>query len=243
MSGSNNAQGRATPQSITGSTNETRTLAHTGADVGDSNVSRLTNTTGSLTPILKWTVPKKYRQLVYAGGKHVTKAELRTREDFPSHSGTTLSISALLQPIAGEPQLDEQPYPTVVVANTTTGNELTVDSIDYAANEITLATDPSGDDVAVWTAISEGTIKYVAENQFDQQVGPLDKFGVPLHVFNDFKQDRNQTQIHLIGSAQFRREEKLVAVVDSPQEVKWEDSDYPRGQYASRYEQEVDVSV
>jgi len=236
-------QRRATVEKKSGSTNETRTFSHTGAEIGEDNVELYENTTDSVNPILKWEVPKKYRKVVYAGGKHPTKAVLRTREDFPTHEGEEIEIEGRLQPTAGETKLDDQPFPAVVVANTSTDEEIEIEDIDYATGTVTLAEDPDGDDVAAFPTISDGVIKYVAENQFDQQVGPLDKFGVPVHVFNDFRQGRNQTEIHLVGSARFRRDEKIVVTLDSPHEIVWEDEDYPRGKFASRLEQKVDVSV
>jgi len=232
------------PTTITGQMSDTRTFAHTGTEVGEDNVERLTNVGGREDVILRWTIPKKFRAVAYAAGKHFTRAELRHRVDISGQSGTTVSLDGMadLTTIAGQTDIDEQPFPVAVVVNTTTGNELTVSDVDYAANELMLATDPSGDDLAVFPVINDGYVKYVGENQFDQRVGPLDPWGIPTHVFNDFRQDKNNTRVHLVGAARFKREESLVLVIDSPYEVVWEDSDYPET-YASSWQQKVDVSL
>lgn len=232
------------PATISGPVSDTRSFSHTGAEVGDSNVELNQNTTGREDVVLRWTMPKKYNRVAYAAGKHYTHAELRHRVNRTSHSGTSVDVDgdADLVPVAGELEVDDQPFAAVRVVNTTTGNELSVDSINYGANTLTLATDPAGDDLALFPVMNEGYVKYVAENQFDQRVGPLDPWGIPSHVFSDFEQDNNETRIHLVGAGSFKRNESLALVVDSPRQVVWEDSDYPEG-YVSRWQQRVDVSL
>lgn len=232
------------PTTITGQMSDTRTFAHTGTEVGTDNVELLSNVAGREDAVLRWTIPKKFRRAGYAAGKHHTRAELRHRVDIAGQNGTSVDLSgqANLTTIAGEVNIDEQPFPVVRVVNVTTGNELSVNDVDYSANTVELASDPGGDDIAVYPVINDGYVKYVAENQFDQRVGPLDPWGIPLHVFNDFRQDKNDTRIHLVGAAAFKREESLVLVVDSPYSIVWEDSDYPES-YVSTWQQRVDVDL
>lgn len=232
------------PSTITGAMSDTRTFSHTGNEIGADNVELQSNATGREDMVLRWTMPKKYNAVRYAAGKHYTIAELRHRVDRAGFNGTTIDLSddADLGPVAGEVNIEEQPFPVVVVVNTTTGNELTVNDVDYATDEVTLASDPGGDDLAIYPVINDGAVKYVAENQFDQRVGPLDKWGIPTHVFNDFKQDKNETRIHLVGAGTFTREESLVLTVNAPYAVVWEDDDYP-DTYASKWQQRVDVDL
>lgn len=232
------------PGTITGPMSDTRTFSHTGAEIGSSNVTLEQNTTGREDVILRWTMPKKYNAVRYAAGKHPTTAELRHRVDRAGFNGTTVDLSgeADLLPVGGETEIDEQPWPVVTAVNTTSGDQIDVVDADYSANEITLASDPGGDDLALWPAIADGYVKYVGENQFEQRVGPLDPWGIPSHVFVDFKQDKNETRIHLVGAASFTRDEALALTIEAPYQVVWQDSDYP-DTYASKWQQKVDVDL
>lgn len=232
------------PTTITGPMSDTRTFSHTGSEVGDNNVERRSNVPNREDAILSWTIPKKYRRVAYAAGKHFTRAELRHRVDVTGQTGTDVELdgNADLTTIAGQKQLDEQPFPVVRVVNVSTGNELTVEDVDYPSNTVTLASDPGGDDLAVYPVINDGYIKYVGENQFEQRIGPLDPWGIPVHVFNDFRQDKNDTRIHLVGAGAFKRDEALVLVIDAPYEVVWEDDDFPEA-FVSSWQQKVGVDI
>lgn len=245
---SNNSENvqQSGPSTITGATSDTRTFNHRGTEVGSGNVTLSQNAAGRLDEILSWTIPKKYKMMVMAGGKHFTKAELRTVESFTGTAGddTVQSLSANLVAISGESDLDEQPFPVAVAYNVTTGTEYDIVEVDYEGDEVTLGTDPAdGDTVKIWPVISEGVVQYRGKNAFGHQVGPLDEWGVPAHVFADFDQENNRTQIFLPGAARFERDEELVLFYEGPQQIVWEDADYPRGQYVSKLEQRVDVQV
>lgn len=234
------------PGVITSKNADTRTLNHRGTEVGSANVTRSQNTTGRYDEILRWTVPKKFVEMVVAGGKHYTKAILRTTESITGTTGddTTISLSTNIVPIAGEPTVADQPFPVAVVYNVTTSTQYTVTDADYEANTITVGTDAaSGDTVKVWPVMSEGVLQYRGENAFNHQVGPLDEWGTPAHVFADFNQEKNTTQIHLPGAARFEDDEHLVLLYDAPRQVTWTDADFPNGQYVSKVEQRVDVVV
>ncbi len=246
MSSNNNGEQRSGPSIITSPSADTRTFNHRGTEVGDGKVSLTQNAAGRNSPVIEWTMPRKYRRVVFAGGKHWTKAELRTVETVSgtSNDDTVQTTATNLVPISGEGDLADQPYPTVVAYNVTTNTEYDVVNVDYEANEVTLGTDPSdGDTVKLYPVMSEGVAQYRGIDAFEHQVGPLDEWGVPLHVFADFDQDKNQTQIHMVGAAEFETDEALALYVDAPQQVVWEDADYPRGEYVSTIEQRVDVEV
>lgn len=226
--------------------NDRRSLTHTGREVGSENVELLQNAANSNSPILKWTCPRKFQTIRYAGGKHTTKFVPRSREEVTGTTGddTVVSLTADIAPPAGETNQYDFPYDPVVAYNVTTGVEYDIASYDFGANEVTLGTDPaSGDTVALWPVIIEGTIQYRGLDQFDHEVAPLDEWSTPVHVFNDFEQNKNETEIHLVGAAQWEENETLALYMDSPRQVVWSDADYPRGQYASQIEQRVDVSV
>lgn len=231
---------------ITSPSADTRTLNHRGTEVGSGNVTRSTNSTGRYDEILRWTVPKKYVEMVIAGGKHYTKAILRTTESISGSTGddTVVNLSTNISAISGEPKVDEQPFPVAVAYNVTQGVQYDIVDADYEQNTVTLGTDPaSGDTVKIWPVMTEGILQYRAENAFGQQVGPLDEWGTPAHVFADFNQEKNTTQVHLPGAARFEDDESLTLLLDAPRQITWEDADYPNGAFVSKVEQRVDVQV
>lgn len=248
QNGGGGSQGdRVGPNVISTPNSETRTLNHRGTEVDSANVTRSQNTTGSLTEILRWAQPRKYEEMVFSGGKHWTKAELRGLETFDGDgSTTTFSLTANIQAIGGETAIEDQPFPTVVAYDTAAGSQLTVDSVDYVNDDVTFASAPNTgtDNVKIWFVINEGTFQYRAEDAFGHEVGPVNEWPVASHVFADFDQEKNQTQVHVPGAARFSSEsEALKLMLDSPRQVVWTDADYPEGQYVSRVEQRIDVMV
>jgi len=243
------AQGQQVGPSVISSPNaETRTLSHRGDEVDSGNVTRSQNTTGSLTEVLRWTVPSKYEQLTLAGGRHWSKFILRGLETFSGDGvATAFTLTADIQAIGGETTVADQPHPVVVAYDTAGAAQLTVDSVDYVADEVTFTTAPATgtDNVKVWYVVSEGTCQYRAVDAFSHEVGPLNEWEVPLHVFADFNQDKNTTQVHIPGAGRFDKDEELKLMVDSPRQVVWTDADFPsaEGQYVSTVEQRADVLV
>jgi hypothetical protein len=247
MSSNNNSgEQRSGPAIITSPSADTRTFNHRGTEVGSANVDLEQNTVNQNGPILTWTMPRKYTRVVFAGGKHFTKAELRTMETLTgtANDDSVVSLNTNIVPISGEEQLDEQPFPVVEAYNVTSDTEYDIVDVDYIANEVTLGTDPAdGDDVKLWPVMSEGVVQYRGYDAFGHQVGPLDEWGVPAHVFADFDQEKNQTQIHMVGAAEFETDEELAMFLDAPRQLVWEDADYPYGEYVSTVEQRIDVEV
>lgn len=231
---------------ISGATSDTRTFAHTGSEIGDENVELYSGTGGSerYDPVLSWQIPRKYRAVSYAAGRHFTKARLRHREDIDGQSGTEVVLEdSYLMPIGGKEDVDDQPFDVAVVYDLDAEEELHIEEVDYSANNLHLEEDPNGNDLAVYPIITTGTVQYRAENAFGHTIGPLDEWGVPVHVFADFKQNKNDTKIHLVGAAEFSRDETLTLYYDGPNEIVWEDDDYPRGKFASMWQQKLDVEI
>lgn len=229
--------------------NDRRSLTQAGHEVGDSNVALHQNTANTNSPVLEWTCPRKFSQIRYAGGTHKTKFVPRTKEtqSAPSPSGgtVTFSLNSQIQPIHGETLQEDQQYPPVVAYNKTQDTEVMPESYDYGTNDVTFPDTniAQNDDIALFSILVEGTLQYRGIDQFDHEIAPLYNWSEPIHVFHDFEQDRNETQVHLVGQATWEESETLALYIDSPHQIVWEDSDYPRGQYVSVIEQRVDVTV
>jgi hypothetical protein len=223
--------------------NDRRSLTHTFSEVESSNGTRQQNSANSNTKVLEWTCPRKFESIRYAGGRHKTKFIPRYMESASPNGTQDVTLSGNIQPIAGETTPDDMPYPPVVAYNTSDSKEYTDLSYDFASNTVTLPEDPQGDTVKLYPTITEGTLQYRGLDQFNHEIAPLDEWSTPIHVFHDFEQDNNQTELHLVGAVQWRESETLALYLDSPRQIVWEDADYPRGQYVSTIEQRVDVSV
>lgn len=226
--------------------NDRRTITHTGSELGSGNVTLNQNATGREDTILSWTCPRKYDQITYAAGRHYTKFIPRYKEVFSGDGGTTtFTLTGTVDPPHGETVMEDQNYPPVVAYDTDAGTELDVESVDYATGDVTLATAPNNanDNLLLWPVLVEGTVKFIGEDQFGHRIAALDPWGIPIHSFNDYNQSKNMTQVHLTGAVSWEESEKLGLYLESPRQVVWSDADYPRGQYASTIQQEVDVDV
>lgn len=226
--------------------NDRRSLTHTFNEVGSSNGTLSQNTASTNSPVLQWACPRKYKHIRYAGGRHRTKFIPRYMESITGTTGddTTVSLSGDIQPVTGESDVADMPYDPVVAYNVDQATEVSISSYDFAANEVTLASDPADTEtVKLYPIITEGTVQYRGLDQFDHEIAPLDEWSTPVHVFHDFDQNKNESEIHLIGAAQWAENETLALYMDSPRQIVWQDSDYPRGQYVSTIEQRVDVTV
>lgn len=231
---------------ITNPKNDRRTLVHTGNEVGSSNVTRSQNAPDSYTKILEWVCPDKYDQIDYAAGVHPTRAELRSKQTADGDGSTgPFAIGANVVPVAGEEAIDDQRFPVLVAYDSDASSQLTVADVDYAANEVTFENAPNNasSNIEMWPVMADGKIQYRAIDQFDHEVGALDHWGTPLHVFSDHDVNKNDSQIHLVGRMSFAENETLGIYVDAPEQIVWSDGNYPEGSYVSEYSQKVDVSV
>lgn len=226
--------------------NDRRSLTHTGQEVGSSNINRSQNSADRLSEVLAWTCPRKYDRITYSAGDHYTKFLPRYRESFDGDgSKTTFSLTGIIGEPNGESDVSNMRYQPVVAYDDAAGSQLDVESYDFATNEVTFTSAPDSGtgNVIMWPVITEGIVKYVGLDQFNNQVASLDTWGIPLHVFNDFDQAKRMTRTHLTGAAQWQENETLSVQIDSPRQVVWDDADYPNGEYASTIEQKVDVDV
>lgn len=234
---------------VTNPQNDRRTLTHRGDEVGDTNVELLQNTVGVMSPVLKWTCPRKFKRIDYAAGVHPTRFVPRTVEEVTDDgvvdgATTDFALATNIHPIAGEPVLSDQPWPAVVAYDVTAGAEVAIDSIEYGSNTVSLANAPAmGNDLKFYPVIGDGNVQYRGIDQFNHEVGSLDNWGTPIQDFSDHDQMKQDSMIHLVGSITYRENEVWALYVNSPQQVVWTDADYPRGEYVSTIEQKVDVSV
>lgn len=227
-----------------GVTNDRRTITHRGSELDPSNVNRKQNVTGQETPILEWTGPRKYSRIEYAAGVHPTFAELRAMEEVAGISSETQTLSTNFVPIDGEPDLDDQPFEAVVAVDVTAGSKVALSDIDYIDNTVTIdsADYTGGNDYKFYPVIADGHVKYRGIDQMNHDIGSLDKWGTPLVAFSDHDQKKADSRIHLLGSAAWGEEETIAVNIESPDQVVWEDADWP-GAYVSEFRQRVDVTV
>lgn len=226
--------------------NDRRSLTHRGSELGDDNVDLMQNATGREDTILEWTCPRKYDLITYAAGRHTTKFNPRGLETFDGDgSQTEFSLTAKIEPPAGETYIPDMKYQPVVAYDTDAGAELEVAEYDFNGNTVTFESAPNTGtgNVKVWFIIVEGDIKFIGHDQFSHRIAALDEWGIPIRVFNDFNDEKNMTKIHLTGAVSWEESEKLALYLDGPRQIVWEDPDYPHGQYVSSIEQRVDVDV
>lgn len=224
---------------------QTRTISHTGSELGAEYVSLLSN---QISPqresaVISFEVPRKYESLTFDGEAHSTKFVPRTMESVDSDGTTTVPVSSKIQPVAGEEDVEDQVYPVAVVVDTTAGAQIDVVSADYAANTVELESAPaSGNVLKVYPILAEGTVKMQGVNQFGQVEGAVNKWSLPIYRFHDFNQDEAGFEINLQGRVNWGRNETLEILVDSPHQVVWEDADYPDA-FVSTLEQRVNIEL
>lgn len=226
--------------------NDRRTLTQSGNEVGDSNVTRTQNTADTYSPVISWECPRKFSVIEYAAGVHPTFFVPRSMETDTGDGGTsTFSLATNIHPVGGETALDDQWTDVVVVYDATNSTELDVESVDYGANEVTLASTPTtnADELKFYPIMGDGNVQYRGIDQFDHEIGSSDDWGTPMQDFGDHDQRKNDGAVHLIGQVTWREAEELELWMDAPQQLVWEDADYPRGAYVSKIEQKVDVTV
>ena len=224
-----------------------RTIDHRGTEIGEEMVTLTQNQTDPQrkTEFIAFECPRKFNSIRYSGNRHWTKMILRTLveiEDAPA--STTQSLDHDLIPVAGEEDIEDQPFPIVVGYNVTQGERLELVDVNYSQNEVVLSEAPTADDhLKFYPCISRGAVQYRGVNQFNQTEGALDKWTTPVYRWLDFDQDKRGTEINLQGSIEWTRYESLQMVLDSEQQVVWEDEHYPDGAFVSQFEQRVDIEL
>lgn len=224
------------------------TVSHTGGVLGSSYVTRDSNQTAPQreTAVLSFECPRKFDEINYVGSRDATRFVPRTTESITgsANDDTVVDLTANIQPVAGEEAIDQQDYPVAVAYNVTQGAEVDVVDADYAADTVTLGTDPAdGDEVKVWPIMSDGDVQFRLINQFNQEEGRVYPWSTPLYRWHDFPQLKRGREINLHGSATWGENETLEILLDAPQALTWEDADYPRGQYVTTLEQDVEITL
>lgn len=224
------------------------TISHTGSVLDDettTNVQRHQNQSDPRreTPVLEFTCPQNFDRISYVGARDPTRFVPRTMETFTGDGATTtFTLNARIQPVAGEPDLDEQDHPAVVAVDVGAGNEVAIESIDYATGDVTLAAAPAdGNSVKLYPILTEGTMKFRGIDTLGHVVGPVDSWGFPVYRFFDFHQDKRGQELNLDGSVSWTRHETVEVMLDSPHQIVWEDADFP-GSYVSTFEQDVQIT-
>lgn len=224
------------------------TISHTGSvlDDGNNEVVREANTADSPDAILSFTCPRKFEEVRYRGQRDATRFVPRTKQTITgtTNDDTVVALNNDIRPYAGEKDIADQEEPVVVAYNVDQATEVEIASIDYAANEITLATDPADTEtVKIWSIISQGTIQYQGRNALDQVEGPVYPWPTRVQVFSIFPQNKRGREIHQHGSVTWGRHETVEVLFEAPHVIDWTDADYPRGEYPSTFEQDVKIEL
>jgi hypothetical protein len=224
------------------------TLSHTGSVLGDLLVTTEQNQVAPQreTAVLAFECPRKFSEIQYVGQRDPTRFVPRTVQvvNGTANDDTEVNLDVNVQPVAGEEGLDDQDYPAVVAYNVTQGAEVPIESVDYDADVAVLADDPAdGDEVKLYPIMSDGTVQYRLVNQFDQEEGRVYPWATPLYRWHDFPQLKRGREINLHGAVSWQENERVEVLLDAPQELVWEDPDYPLGEYVSTFEQDVTITL
>ena len=224
------------------------TVSHTGGVLGSSKVTTASNQVSPQreTAIISFEVPRKFSEVEYVGQRDATRFVPRTTEEITGSAGddTVVSLQANIQPIAGEEEIADQDYPVCVAYNVTQGQQVAIDAVDYAADEVTLADNPAdGDTVKLWPIMGDGDLQFRLVNQFGQEEGRVYPWATPIYRWHDFPQLKRGREINLHGSVTWQENETVEVLLDAPQAITWEDDDYPEGAYVSTFEQDVEITL
>jgi len=220
------------------------TISHTGAvleDAGEDSVWLHNNQTSPQrqTEIAEFRCPSNFDTISWVGNRDPVRFEPRTHETQQPDTNGVIQLDTDILPVAGEETLEDQPYPAVEAVYS--GSMLTIESIDYAANTVTVDASHSGNDVHLYPIVAEGTLKMRGENALNQHTGPVFTWGFPLYRFHDMKQDKQGTEVNLNGGISWDRDETLQIMVDSPTEIVWEHAEYPSA-YVTTLELDVRIT-
>lgn len=220
------------------------TITQAGGALDAEDVTLSSNTVADREDnVIEFRCPRKFDHIEYAAESDPVRFVPRTVQEVSgtANDDTVVALNNDIQPVHGEEAIEDQDYPVARAYNVTQDTEVDIVDADYAANTVTLGTDPAdGDTVKVWPILAEGTLRIEGFNQFDQSEGVLFQWGFPLRRFHDFQQNKRGTEINLHGRARWFENESLAFRVESPHPVVWEDADYPDA-YVSTFQ--VDVSI
>lgn len=223
-------------------------LTHSGSTLGADSVNTYQNQVSPQreTAIVSFECPRNFSEIEYVGQRDDTRFVPRTTETITgsANDDTVVDLTANIQPIAGERDVEDQDYPVAVAYNVTTGTEYEIVDVNYATDTVTLGTDPAdGDEVKVWPIMSDGDVQFRLVNQFDQEDGRVYPWSTPLYRWHDFPQLKRGREINLHGTVTWQENERVEILLDAPQQITWEDPDYPNGQYVSTLRQDVEITL
>lgn len=223
------------------------TISHTGSVLGADKVTLSQNQVAPQmeTEVVAFEGPGKFENINYNARRDAVRFVPRTVEEATGTTGddTTINLTADIQPVHGESKIADQDYPVVVAKNVTSGAVLDVVDVDYAANTITLGTDPaSGDTVKVWPIVTEGVLKWEGYDNLGRSEGVVAPFGFPIYRFHDFRQLQAGREINMHGEVDWGQYDTLKLQMDSPRQLVWEDADYPDA-YVSTLEVDVEITI
>lgn len=225
-----------------------RTISHTGDTLEDAGYDAVTRSQNQVSPqrdsaILSLTCPENFDEFEYVGQRDAVNFVPRCKETFSGDgSTTTFDVSADLIPIAGEDELVDQPYDVVIA--TVGGSKVSIASIDYSANTVTLDSAPASgtDNVALFPVISEGVLKFRGRNTLGQVKGPLYPWPHPVYRWADVDQHKRGTEVNLPWPRLLvERNDTLDVMLDSPRQIVWEDADFPES-YVSSFQLDVEIT-
>lgn len=221
------------------------TISHTGSvleDAGEDAVSRYQNQISPQrrTEILRFRCPSNFDRLTYESQRHPVRFIPRTHEGPVTDPGESYDLNTRIQPVAGEPKLEDQPYPSVVVVDSN-GNRVEPASVDNALGVVHFDSALTGD-YHFFPIITQGTISMRVLNTLNQDEGPLYQWEWPIYRWHDMKQDKRGTEVNLNGAASIKRDEKLEVQMDSPDQIVWENANYP-GAFVSTLEMDVTITL
>lgn len=227
------------------------TLSESGGVLEHNGQSHTTLNQNQVSPqretaVISMECPRKFEEIEMVGRRDATRFVPRTVETITGTASddTTVSLSANIQPVAGEESIADQDYPVVVAYNVDTSTQYDITDVDYAANEVTLGTDPAdGEDVKLWPIMTDGEAQYRLVNQFGQEEGRVYPWTTPLYTWHDYPQLKEGREINLHGAVTWEENEVVELLVDAPQQIVWTDSDYPNGEYVSTLEQDVEITL
>lgn len=234
-------------------------ISHTGSVLeqqGEDAVTLSQNSPNSETPIVAFQCPTNFDSIEWIGKrdpvrfiprvmKSVTLADDDADGSLNEEAERTISLDNVIQPVAGETDMEDAPYQAVEAVNVTQGNEIDAADLtpNYATNEVVVAESAvaAGDEVKVYPILTEGSYKMRGLNNLGQNEGPIWKWGTPLYIWHDLRQDQRGMEVNLNGSVTWKRNETVEVMIDSPHAVVWEDADYP-GAYVSSIELDCNIT-
>jgi len=97
--------------------------------------------------------------------------------------------------------------------------------------------------VKLYPIMSDGTVQFRLVNQFDQEEGRVYPWATPLYRWHDFPQLKRGREVNLHGAVEWQESERVEVLLDAPEQIVWNDPDYPLGEYVSTFEQDVTITL